>query len=101
MICHRFTIFQAAITDHNGMVKMAMADAHSMTRMVSGTEIDNKDLTQTRYNKGEIQVQGYELRALIAKLNYSRIDLMKIDIEGAEMQVIATIDKWQNTFRLF
>lgn len=53
---------------------------------VSGSKIARKELDETG-----IPVQMFKLKTIMQKLNHSKIDLLKMDIEGSEFAVIPDI----------
>jgi FkbM family methyltransferase len=51
------------------------------------TQADNWVQEPEKGATGEIQVQGWDLPSLIAMSGFEKIDLLKIDIEGAEANI--------------
>jgi FkbM family methyltransferase len=46
-------------------------------------------------NSDEMQVEGYDLPSLLEKSGFAQVDLLKIDIEGAELEVFgADVSNW-------
>jgi FkbM family methyltransferase len=79
----RFSARQAAIATMDGPIRMQVTH-DPQSRSVSSAGL---------YESGDfIEVPGRTLPSLMAELGDERIDLLKLDIEGAEYEVLPTID---------
>jgi FkbM family methyltransferase len=79
----RFSARQAAIATVDGPIRMQVTH-DPQSRSVSSAGL---------YESGDfIEVPGRTLPSLMAELGDERIDLLKLDIEGAEYEVLPTID---------
>jgi FkbM family methyltransferase len=73
-------VHHLAVSDVEGFVEFNVYAGDSV--LSTGSSILSKQTGRTVYQKK--QVQSISLDALMSKLNVSRLDLMKIDAEGAE-----------------
>jgi len=79
----RFSARQAAIATVDGPIRMQVTH-DPQSRSVSAAGLyESEDF---------IEVPGRTLPSLMAELGDERIDLLKLDIEGAEYEVLPTID---------
>jgi FkbM family methyltransferase len=79
----RFSILRAAIAPADGPIRMQVTH-DSASRSVSAAGL---------YESHEyIEVPGRSLPSLMAELGDERIDLLKLDIEGAEYELLKTLD---------
>jgi FkbM family methyltransferase len=104
----------ATIPEPSGLFKMNIALCHeerpvelNLCKWSAGTTLMPG---AGREGFGEsVTVQGRKLEDVVHELNLSRIDLIKMDIEGAEMEVLAScsdafiksIDQWTIEFHDF
>jgi FkbM family methyltransferase len=79
----RFTARQAAIATVDGPLRMQVSDVEH-SRSVSSAEL----YQSTRF----VELPGRTLPSLMAELGDERIDLLKLDIEGAEYAVLPQLD---------
>jgi FkbM family methyltransferase len=79
----RFSAQQVAIATADGPIRMQVThDPQSLSVSSAGL-----------YESGDfIEVPGRTLPSLMAELGDERIDLLKLDVEGAEYEVLPTID---------
>lgn len=79
----RFSAHQAAIATSDGPIRMQVThDQQSQSVSSAGL-----------YESGDfVDVPGRTLPSLMAEFGDKRIDLLKLDIEGAEYEVLPTID---------
>ncbi len=76
----RITYVNAAICDRNSDVSFNLSsfgECHSLLSVPKGTELET------------VQVQGLTLEALFLQNMVSKVDLLKVDIEGAELVMFA------------
>jgi FkbM family methyltransferase len=79
----RLSAHQVAIAASDGPIQMQVTH-DPRSRSVSSAQL---------YESGDyIEVPGRTLSSLMAELGDQRIDLLKLDIEGAEYQVLPTVD---------
>jgi FkbM family methyltransferase len=79
----RFSAFQAAIATSDGPIRMQVTH-DSRSRSVSSAGL---------YESGDfIELPGRTLRSLMSELGDAHIDLLKFDIEGAEYELLPTLD---------
>lgn len=77
--CHNF-----AVCGCEGVVKFQVDDVHSMnSRIVDGAAV-GPDI---------VEVQGSTIETIVPLVNVTNIDLLKLDIEGAEIEVIETASR--------
>jgi FkbM family methyltransferase len=77
------TLFNAAATVSDAPVSLFLGGG-----MTHG-------LTQTGYSTGEsIEVQGISVPSMLRQLSWETVDLLKIDIEGAEEQIFQARQPW-------
>jgi len=78
-------LFNSAISDKNGKIDF-FVDSKSPGSLVMSTK-------QERMPKDKITVECLSLSSLIEDKNLSKIDYVKMDIEGSENEVIQDLDK--------
>lgn len=77
------TTHVAAITTHDGPLRMQVTH-HAESRSVSSAGLyDTEDY---------VEVPGRTLASLMRELGDERIDLLKLDVEGAEYEILPTVD---------
>jgi FkbM family methyltransferase len=79
----RFSARQAAIATVDGPIRMQVTHDPQSRSVSSAGLYESEDF---------IEVPGRTLPSLMAELGDERIDLLKLDIEGAEYEVLPTID---------
>lgn len=72
--CHNY-----ALSGHNGSVKFRVNESHPMNSAIVGSDAVGDDV---------IEVQSIRLEDFIRAQGIEQIDVMKLDIEGAEIDVI-------------
>ena len=88
----RFSAHQAAIATHDGPVRMQLThDAGS--RSVSSAGLYDSDQF--------VELPGRTLTSLMAELGDDHIDLLKLDVEGAEYELLPTLDLQALGVRVF
>lgn len=79
----RITTHQVAVTTEDGPLRMQVTH-HAESRSVSSAGLyDTHDY---------IEVPGRTLTSLMDELGDERIDLLKLDVEGAEYDIVPTLD---------
>jgi FkbM family methyltransferase len=79
----RFLARQAAIATHDGPIRMQVShDPHSSSVSSAGLYTSHDF----------VELPGRTLESLMAELGDERIDLLKLDIEGAEYEVLPGVD---------
>ena len=79
----RFSAHHAAIAVADGPVRM------QVTHDAQSSSVSSAGLYESR---DYLELPGRSLRSLMAELGDERIDLLKLDIEGAEYEVVPTLD---------
>lgn len=74
-------VVAGALTAHDGNAQFGLGS----TNLESGTVVIDPEVKS--FN-GAIEVEAFSLASLMAKLHLERVDLLKLDIEGAEFEVI-------------
>jgi FkbM family methyltransferase len=95
------TVVTAAVTDHGGTVALTRAAGHSWGSNVLGAQPSSKIAVLTARLKlpkprrarrsremPSLQVRSMTLPTLMGEHQLERVDLVKVDIEGAEMLVL-------------
>jgi FkbM family methyltransferase len=86
------THINAAISGTDGMLDIDLHPAHSRNRLSS--LLDEKQRQLFGFSNRQIKVTARRLSTLAAELGIRRINLLKVDIEGAEQYLIEDIDNW-------
>lgn len=73
------SLYEIALSDRNGMAQLYLGRKSGWHTLLNGQE---------RSHGGTILVRTATLDSILAKLSVEHIDLMKIDVEGAELQVL-------------
>jgi FkbM family methyltransferase len=79
----RFSAYQAAIAVADGPLRMQLTHQED-SRSVSGADLYD--------SKTYVELPGRSLPSLMAELGDTQIDLLKLDVEGAEYELIPTLD---------
>jgi FkbM family methyltransferase len=78
-------VINAALCDQDGIVKF------SITENLEGSQVVS--LSSTEMNKDAIvEIKSLSLGTLLKRFDLKEIDLLKLDIEGAEFQLISSLD---------
>ncbi len=77
-----FSVHHAAIASRNGPLRMQLTH-HPGSRSLSSAQLYDTD--------DFIEVPGRTLESLMAEFGDDRIDLLKLDIEGAEYEILPTL----------
>ena len=77
---------QAALWNKNEMVSIANPDSLAASFMVE--------------SKAESSIQGITIGQLLEEQNWDRVDIVKIDIEGAEKEVFSADNEWLRKTKL-
>jgi FkbM family methyltransferase len=87
-VAGRFPVLGCAVTAREGTVRFNLArnDEGSSVLNLPADSIYNCVLDET------VEVPGRTLASLVDELGLERIDLLKMDIEGAELEVLAGVD---------
>lgn len=70
---------ELALSDRDGMAKLYLGRKSGWHTLLSG---------QQRSDAGTILVRAATLDSILAKLSIAHVDVMKVDVEGAELQVL-------------
>ncbi len=79
----RFTARQAALATCDGPLRM------QVTHELTGRSVSAADLYDS---KTYVELPGRSLASLMAELGDAHIDLLKLDLEGAEYELVPTLD---------
>lgn len=79
----RFSVYRAAVTVADGPIQMQRTH-HPGSRSLSAARLYDTDSL--------VEIPGRSLASLARELGHTRIDILKIDIEGAEYDVLPTLD---------
>ncbi|HEY4896824.1 MAG TPA: FkbM family methyltransferase [Solirubrobacteraceae bacterium] len=79
----RFSAYQAAIAVDDGPLRMQVTH-HEHSSSVSGAGLYD--------SKTYVELPGRSLPSLMAELGDTHVDLLKLDMEGAEYEVVPTLD---------
>ena len=85
-------VCSGAASDRNGKAKLSLSSASELNELIS--EEDG----QTRNASSFEEVECFTLDSLIEKYGVSRVDFLKIDAEGHELQVLKGSDRLLNEF---
>jgi FkbM family methyltransferase len=88
----RFSFHRAAITTRDGPIRM-QTHHHPGSESVSAAGLYDTDTW--------VEAPGRTIPSLMGELGDNRIDLVKLDIEGAEYQVLPTLDLASLGVRIF
>lgn len=81
-----------AASDRNGTAKLSLSSASELNELIA------EDDTQSRDASSFEEVACFTLDSLIEKYGVSRVDFLKIDAEGHELQVLKGCDRLLNEF---
>lgn len=81
-----------AVSGSDGLLDVDLHPAHSRNRLSS--LLDEEQKQRFGFSDKRIKVSSRRLASLKADLNIERIDLLKVDIEGAEQYLIEDIENW-------
>lgn len=81
-----------AVSDKDCLLEIDLHPAHSRSRLSS--LLDEAQRDKFEFSKTNISVPSKSLRSLINDLGIETIDLLKIDIEGAEQYLLEDINNW-------
>jgi FkbM family methyltransferase len=88
----RFSILQTAIAVQDGPIRMQMTHDQGSHSVSSAHLYDTEQY---------IELPGRSLDSLMSELGDERIDLLKLDIEGAEYELLAQVDLRQLGVKVF
>ncbi len=71
-----------AASDRNGTAKLSLSSASELNELISEEEGETREASSFE------EVECFTLDSLIKKYNVSRVDFLKIDAEGHELQVL-------------
>lgn len=86
------THVNVAISGSDGLLDVDLHPAHSRSRLSS--LLDEGQKQHFGFSGKQIKVPSRRLTSLMKDLQIDHIDLMKVDIEGAEQYLIEDIDNW-------
>jgi len=69
-------------------IKAACADTNGYTKLWVSNKSDCHSLTKPLQSHKSIKVLKRSIDSLVSELNLTRVDLIKIDVEGAEYEVV-------------
>ncbi len=81
-----------AASDHNGTAKLSLSSASELNELISEEEGQTRDASSFE------EVECFTLDSLIEKYGVSRVDFLKIDAEGHELQVLKGSDRLLTEF---
>jgi FkbM family methyltransferase len=81
-----------AVAGTNGMTMIDIHPAHSRNRMSS--LLDDRQRKKFGFSEQRMIVPTRRLRTLLNDLNIQRVDLLKVDIEGAEQYLVEDVADW-------
>jgi len=79
----RTTFHNVAICDHDGPIQLNLSNDHTSSSVVSNAVPDAR---------GTVTVQGVTLAGFMKAQGISKVDLLKVDIEGAEVPLFKSLD---------
>jgi len=85
-------VCSGAASDRNGIAKLSLSSASELNELISEEE------GQTREASSFEEVECFTLDSLIEKYGVSRVDFLKIDAEGHELQVLKGCDRLLTEF---
>jgi FkbM family methyltransferase len=86
-----FRILQVAATDMAGTVPVRLSDANSRNRLEIIVETS---AVRDKLQDKTINVPALPLAAIMDRLGFAAVDLMKVDIEGAEVNLLRDLPNW-------
>ncbi len=81
-----------AASDRNGKAKLSLSSASELNELISEEEGQTRDASSFE------EVECFTLDSLIEKYGVSRVDFLKIDAEGHELQVLKGCDRLLTEF---
>lgn len=84
----RFSVLNYAVTDSEGPISFNLAHNDEGSSMLTLP----KQNALNRVLRETVIVQAKRLQSIISELGVSKIDLLKMDIEGAEVSVLASLE---------
>jgi FkbM family methyltransferase len=84
-------VLSVAATGAPGAVTIRLSDVNSRNRL---DEIAATSAVRDRLRDETISVPGLPLAAVLDRLGFTGVDLMKIDIEGAEVKLLEDVANW-------
>lgn len=91
------TFHQVAIGDRDGTLRFrphASHTRHRLEKLLSAEEQEHS------YQGGAVEVPCLTLGSFLRKQGIERVDLLKVDIEGAEQFLLETVESWAGAVRL-
>lgn len=85
-------VTQAAVAASDGEMQYQANDSHTCSHL---QVFDDVPIVPSRL----ISVQTYSLASLLKKLSLHQVDILKVDIEGAESFLLQTIESWAPAVR--
>jgi FkbM family methyltransferase len=85
-------ICAGAASDRNGNAKLSLSSASELNELISEEEGQTRDASSFE------EVECFTLDSLIEKYGVSRVDFLKIDAEGHELQVLKGCDRILSEF---
>ena len=86
-----FDVMPVAATATAESVEVRLSEANSRNRLESVVETS---AVRDRLRPETVRVPGLPLAAIMDRLGLAAVDLMKVDIEGAEVGLIADLPNW-------
>lgn len=85
------TFHELAIAGHDGVLGFRTHAAHTRHRLES---LLSDDKEEADYQSGLVEVRCSGLASFLDEAGLPRVDLLKVDIEGAEQYLLETIANW-------
>lgn len=84
----QFPVFPYAVAPRDGAVHFNIANNDEGSSILALPETSEYDCTLAR----TVEVAGRRLETILTEINEPRIDLLKVDVEGAEIEMLTTAD---------
>ena len=92
----KFGVVAVAATDTAAAVRVRLSHANSRNRL---EDIVESSAVRDNLRTETISVPGLPLAAIMDRLDFATVDLMKVDIEGAEVNLLRDIRNWSPRVR--
>jgi len=87
----KFGVLPVAATDTAGPVRIRLSEANSRNRL---EDIVETSAVRDNLREETRDVPGLPLAAIMDQLDLPAVDLMKVDIEGAEVNLLRDLANW-------
>jgi FkbM family methyltransferase len=85
------TFHELAIAGHDGVLAFRPHEAHTRHRLEN---LVGNDTFESQYLADPVEVRCLSLPSFLAEAGLSRVDLLKVDIEGAEQYLLENVADW-------